>query len=76
MNAFIEGAVTIALAVVGLAIISVLVSKNAQTSSVIQAAASGFGNSLGVAEAPVTGASYAPVLSYPSSNGYTTGFGS
>lgn len=65
MNAFWEGVVTIALAVVGLAVVATLVSRNAQTGAVIQAAASGFGNSLAVAQAPVSGASIAPDLSYP-----------
>jgi hypothetical protein len=64
VSAFVEGLVTIALAIVGLAIVSVLVSRNAQTPAVIQAAASGFNNALGVAEAPVTGAGYTPNLSY------------
>lgn len=61
-----DSVVTIALAIVGLAIIAVLVSRNAQTPSVIQASASGFGNSLAVAEAPVTGANTPIDLSYPS----------
>jgi len=74
VNQLTEMVVTIATAIVGLAIVAVLVSKNAQTPAVIQSAASGFNNALGVAEAPVTGASYTPVLTYP--NGYTSGFGS
>jgi len=65
MSAMTEAVVTIATAIVGLAIVAVLVSKNAQTPAVIQSAASGFNNALGVAEAPVTGASYTPDLSYP-----------
>lgn len=65
MNAFMEGAVTIALAVIGLAIVSVVVSKNAQTSSVVQSVASGFGNDIAVAESPVSGANITPNLSYP-----------
>jgi len=69
MNAFTEGAVTIALAVVGLGMLSVLVSRNANTAGVIQAAASGFGNSLGVAEAPVTGAAMSINLNYPTNSG-------
>lgn len=73
MSNLTEMVVTIATAIVGLAIVAVLVSRNAQTPAVIQAAASGFNNALGVAEAPVTGAQYAPVLSYP--NGYGNGFG-
>lgn len=66
MNTFWEMIVTVATAIVGLAIVSVVVSKKAQTPQVIQAAASGFSNALGIAEAPVTGASYTPNLSYPS----------
>jgi hypothetical protein len=54
--------------VVTVAIVSVVVSKNARTSQIIQASASGFGNSLAVAEAPVTGAATPINLSYPSSN--------
>ncbi len=65
MNNMTEALVTIATAIVGLAIISVLVSKNANTAAVLQTATSGFNNALGVAEAPVTGASYSPNLSYP-----------
>lgn len=45
----------IATAIIGLAIVAVLVSQNAQTSSVIQSAASGFGNVIGTAVGPVTG---------------------
>jgi hypothetical protein len=65
VNAITEAVVTIATAIVGLAIVAVLVSRKAQTPAVIQAAASGFVNSLGVAEAPVTGASYTINTSYP-----------
>ena len=74
MNTITEGVVTIAVALVTLGIIAVLISKNAQTPAVIQSAASGFNNALGMAEAPVTGAQYTPVLSYPG-NGYGSGFG-
>jgi hypothetical protein len=66
VNTLTEAAMTIALAIVGLAIVSVLVSRKAQTPAVIQAAASGFNNSLATAEAPVTGAMAQPVLAYPS----------
>jgi len=66
MNSITEAVVTIATAIIGLAIIAVLVSRNAQTPAVIQASASGFNNALAVAEAPVTGAHATPVLSYPS----------
>ena len=42
-------------AIIGVSIVSVLVSKNSQTSSVIQAATTGFSQILGVAVSPVTG---------------------
>lgn len=69
MNTFTEGAVTIALAIVGLGMLSILVSRNANTTGVIQAAASGFGNTLGVAEAPVTGSPMTINLGYPTNSG-------
>jgi type II secretory pathway pseudopilin PulG len=75
MNAFAEGIITIVLAVVGIAALSIILSKNSQTSNVIQSSASGLGNLLGVAESPVTGASITYSTAYPtSSSGY--GFGS
>ena len=73
MNSLVEAVVTIATAIVGLAILAVLVSQKANTTGVIQAAGSAFVNALGVAEAPVTGASYQINSSYPASN--TGGFG-
>ena len=65
MTEIVEAAVTLALALVGVALLAGLVSKNAQTPQVIQAAASGFGNSLAVAESPVTGSATHIDLSYP-----------
>lgn len=47
--------VTIATAIVGVAILAVLVSKNAATADVIQAATSGFAADLAAAVAPVSG---------------------
>jgi hypothetical protein len=55
MDKLTEAVVTILSLIVGVAILSVLVSPKAQTSQVIQATASGFGNSLAVAMSPVTG---------------------
>jgi hypothetical protein len=74
MTPLVEAGVTILTAVVGLAIISVLVSRKAQTPQVIQSAASGFGNILGVAESPVTGAGYGINLSYPGQD-FSVSFG-
>lgn len=65
MSTVTEMFVTIASLIVGVAIVSVLVSKNAQTPQVIQASGSAFSNALAVAEAPVTGASTPIDLSYP-----------
>ena len=70
MSSITEAFVTILTAIVGLAIIATLVSRNANTPAVIQASASGFNNALATAEAPVTGAVANPVLSYP-----TAGYG-
>lgn len=52
---FITGIVTVLMAVIGLAIIAVLVSSNAQTGSVLSAGGNAFANILGAAESPVTG---------------------
>ncbi len=65
MSEFMKEISTIALAIVGIAILAVLVSRNAQTPSVIQSAASGFSQSILAAESPVTG-----------SGGYSGGYGS
>lgn len=57
MNDFWTGIVTIATAIVGIAIIAVLVSNNAQTANVIQSATSGFAADIAAAVSPVTGGS-------------------
>lgn len=51
----IGGLVTVATAIVGVAIIAVLVSNNAQTASVIGSAGQAFAGALNAAEAPVSG---------------------
>lgn len=66
MSNIFEPIVTISLAVVGLAIIAVLVSKNANTAGVLSAYGNTFGSMIGAATAPVTGSS--PI-------GTGTGFG-
>lgn len=53
----VSSAVTVATAIIGLAIIAVLVSKNANTSGVLNAGGSAFSRALAAAEAPVTGTS-------------------
>lgn len=67
MEKLTESAVTILMAIVGVAILAVIVSRNSNTTGVLQALGSFFGNSLAVATAPVTGAKVTPNLSYPGS---------
>jgi hypothetical protein len=47
--------VTVTLAIIGVAILAVLVSKQSQTGNVIKAASSGFAQDLTAALSPVTG---------------------
>lgn len=56
MNQLTEAAATIGLAIVGLAILAVIVSRRSNTSGVIAALGASFSNALGVAASPVTGA--------------------
>lgn len=74
-NSIVESITTIALAVIGLAIIATLVSKNANTAGVVQAGASGLANNIGVAESPVSGSQISYTTAYPSNN-LSVGFGS
>jgi hypothetical protein len=55
MNQLTEQVSAILLAVVGVAILAVLVSKNANTAGVLSAGGSAFSSILGAATAPVTG---------------------
>jgi hypothetical protein len=55
MNQLVNSMTVLLSAVIGVAILSVLVSKNANTTGVISSASSGFGEILGAAEAPITG---------------------
>jgi hypothetical protein len=65
MNSLTEALVTIAVAITGVAMLALIVSKKSNTAAVIQAMGSAFGNSLGVAVSPVTGNDYSINLSYP-----------
>lgn len=62
MNTAFEAVVTIATALVAVAIIALLVSGRSQTAGVITAAGNSFSNSLGVAVSPVTGGSSSSAL--------------
>jgi uncharacterized membrane protein len=64
-----EAIVTILTAIVGVAILAVLVSKRSNTAGVLQAAGSAFSNALGVATQPVTGSQIAFNVGYPSGAG-------
>lgn len=56
MGHFGDQVVAIATAIVGVAIVAVLVSQRSNTANVITAAAQGFSEALGTAVSPVTGA--------------------
>lgn len=72
---FFETISSIGLGIIGVAIVALIVSRKSQTPQVIQASGSAFGNSLAVAEAPVTGAATPIDLSYPQTSGMgITGF--
>lgn len=69
MSQMTETVVTIATAIVGVALLALIVSRRSNTAGVIQAAGSAFGNALGVAVSPVTGGSIGLDLSYPGAMG-------
>jgi len=74
MNDITNAVVTIATAIVGIAILAVLVSKNANTAGVLSAGGSAFAQALSAATAPVTGASNTPSLPFGGINGFNGGF--
>lgn len=55
MNSAVSAVVTVATAVVGVAILATLVSRNAQTPAVISSAGDAFSDILRAATGPVTG---------------------
>ncbi len=73
MDNITSGVVTIATAIVGVAILAVLVSKNANTANVIKSASGGFAEALRAATGPVTGGGGGSGLSW-GSMGNTFGF--
>lgn len=52
--------VAIMTAIIGVAIVAVIVSKNANTQAVIQSASSAFATAIGTAVSPITGGSISP----------------
>lgn len=75
MNHFTEALVTIAVAVIGLAMVAVIVSRRSNTANVAQAVSSGLANNIATAISPVTGADASPNLSYPGGGDFSYGFG-
>lgn len=59
MNSVTESIVTIATAIVGVAILALIVSNRSNTANVIGAAGRAFSGALGVAVSPVTGGGFA-----------------
>lgn len=55
MNEMWSGVITVAMAIVGVAILAVLVSKQADTANVVMAGAKGFAADIEAAVSPVTG---------------------
>jgi hypothetical protein len=57
MNQLLNGVVVIVTAIIGVAILSVLVSKQSDTSNVLKSASGAFSGALGTALSPVTSGS-------------------
>lgn len=55
MNEIWSGVITVAIAIVGVATLSVILSKNSNTQGVISSAGTSFAQAIGAAVAPVTG---------------------
>lgn len=73
-EAFLNSIVTVVLAIVGVATLAVLVSKQANTSGVIQAGSQGLSGLINAAVSPVTGGGSGGGLSVPSFSGSNAGF--
>ena len=58
MNQLVNSLTVLLAAIIGVAILSVILSKNSNTTAVIQAGSQGFGSLLTAAEAPVSGSSF------------------
>ena len=70
MNNIWSGVVAILMAIIGVAILSVLVSNKANTANVLNAGSGAFANALSAAMAPVTGGS--ATINTGSSSGFST----
>jgi hypothetical protein len=69
LSQFWENIISVMLAIAGVALFAVLVSSKSNTAGVLQAFYSGNSNFLDTAISPVTGATTAPNLSYPTAGG-------
>jgi hypothetical protein len=69
MSELVQGMVSVALAIVGIAIIATLVSRQAQTPAVIKALSGGFADDIRAAVSPVTGGGVG-IGSYSSSSDF------
>ena len=72
MNQLVNGVIVILTAIIGVAILSVILSKNSNTTAVLQAGSSAFSGALGTALSPVTGNN---TSSFNSLNTCFNGFG-
>ena len=64
-------------AIVGVAIVAVILSRNSNTAQVISSAAGGFSEALGVAVSPITGSggTFGPMTGF-AGGGFNSGYGS
>jgi hypothetical protein len=69
-----EPIVTIAVAIVGVAILAVLFSKKANTAGVIQAAGTAFSGALNAATSPITGSTSGSQFQMPMIGGNLMGY--
>lgn len=69
MNELITPVVTVLMAIIGVAMLATLVSKNANTTGVIKASSNAFNTGLGTALSPVTGGG-----GYQITGNFNTGF--
>ena len=64
MNDLTQGIITIAVAIIGVATLAVIVSKQSNTANVIGAGGSAFSGALSTALSPITGQSFSSIPSY------------
>ena len=70
MNRIMESVTTIAAAIIGLAMLAVIVGRQSRTSAVIDSASKGFIGSLIAAESPVTGNNSTFGINYGGGNSF------